>query len=55
MAALTASNHNPMCKTLYGRLRANGKSHKVALIALTRKLVTTLNAMIKSQQAFKTA
>lgn len=55
MAALTASTHNPTCKTFYNRLRTNGKPHKVALIALTRKLVTTLNAIIKSQQPFKTA
>jgi transposase len=55
MAALTASNHNPACKTFYDRLRANGKPHKAALIALARKLVTTLNAIIKSQEHFKTA
>jgi len=55
MAALTASTHNPPCKTFYNRLRTNGKPHKVALIALTRKLVTTLNAIIKSQKPFKTA
>ncbi len=55
MAALTASRHNPTFKVFYQRLRANGKPHKLALIAVLRKLVTTLNAMIKSRQPFKNA
>jgi len=37
------------------RLRANGKPHKLALVAVLRKLVTTLNAIIKSRQPFKIA
>ncbi len=53
MAALTASKHNPVFKTFYERLRANGKPHKVALVAVLRKLITTLNAMINSRQMFK--
>jgi transposase len=53
MAALTASRHNPTFKTFYQRLRADGKPHKVALIAVTRKLITTLNAIVKSQTLFK--
>ena len=53
MAALTASRHNPVFKVFYERLRANGKPHKLALIAVLRKLITTLNAMIKSRQPFK--
>jgi transposase len=52
MAALTASNHNPTFKAFYDRLRANGKPHKVALIAVLRKLITTLNAMINTRQMF---
>lgn len=54
MAALTASKHNPVFRTFYERLRANGKPHKLALVAVLRKLITTLNAMIKSRQTFKT-
>ncbi len=54
MAALTASKHNPVFRTFYERLRANGKPHKLALVAVLRKLVTTLNAMIKSRETFKT-
>lgn len=55
MAALTASKHNPVFKGFYDRLRANGKPHKLALIAVLRKLITTLNAMINSRQMFKIA
>lgn len=54
MAALTASRHNPTFKACYDRLRANGKPHKLALIAVTRKLLITLNAIIKDQTPFKT-
>jgi transposase len=53
MAAMTASKHNPTFKVFYERLRANGKPHKLALIAVLRKLVTTLNAIISSRQPFK--
>jgi transposase len=55
MAAFTASNHNPTFKRFYERLRSRGKPHKVALIAVIRKLIVTLNAMIKSDQTFKSA
>jgi transposase len=55
MAALTASKHNPTFKLFYERLRASGKPHKLALIAVLRKLVTALNAIIKSRQPFKIA
>ncbi len=55
MAALTASKHNPVFKAFYERLKANGKPHKLALVAVLRKLIITLNAMIKSRQSFKSA
>ena len=55
MAALTASKHNPVFNSFYERLRANGKPHKLALIAVLRKLVITLNAMISSRQTFRLA
>ena len=55
MAALAASRHNPVFKTFYDRLRQNGKPHKVALVAVIRKLITTLNAIINTDQPFKQA
>lgn len=53
MAALTASRHNPLFSALYQRLRQAGKPHKVALVAVTRKLVTTLNAMVRAGKPFQ--
>ena len=47
MAALVASRHNPVLRAFYQRLRAAGKPAKVALVAVMRKLLTTINAMLK--------
>lgn len=47
MAAVTAIRCNPVFKTFYARLRAVGKAPKVALTATMRKLLVTLNAMIR--------
>lgn len=55
MAALTAGRHNPVFRTLYERLRQAGKLHKLALIAVVRKFVTTLNAMIRAGKPFQPA
>jgi transposase len=55
MAALSASSHNPTFKAFYDRLRADGKPHKLAIVAVIRKLIVTLNAMVKARQTFKSA
>jgi len=47
MAALTAARHNPVLKAFYDRLRAAGKEAKVALIAVVRKMITILNALVR--------
>jgi transposase len=47
MAALSASRCNPILKAVYQRLRAAGKPHKVALVAVMRKLLVYLNAILK--------
>lgn len=47
MAALTASRRNPQIKSYYERLVATGKLPKVALVACMRKLLGTLNAMVR--------
>jgi transposase len=49
MAALVASRHNPVLADFYRRLRQLGKPAKVALVAVMRKLLTMLNAIIKHQ------
>ena len=48
MATLTAAFHNPVFKAFYQRLIKAGKLPKVALVACMRKLLTTLNAMVKT-------
>ena len=52
MAALVASHHNPLIKVFYDRLRAAGKSAKVALTACMRKLLTILNVMLRNGTRF---
>jgi len=48
MAALVASRRNPVFRVLYERLCAAGKPKKVALVAVMRKLIVTLNSMIRT-------
>lgn len=48
MAALSAAFRNPVFKAHYQRLITAGKLPKVALVACMRKLLTTLNAMVKT-------
>jgi transposase len=48
MAALSGSRCNPILKAVYQRLRAAGKAHKVALVAVMRKLLIHLNSLLKS-------
>ena len=45
-----ATQHNPVLKTYYLRLRAKGKEAKVALIACMRKLIVILNTMLTRNQ-----
>ena len=47
MAAMSASNWNPVLKTFHDRLRAAGKLPKVAIVAVMRKMITMLNAMVR--------
>ena len=47
MAALVASKHNPALRAMRARLKARGKPPKVALVALMRKLLTILNAILR--------
>ena len=52
MAARSAIRHNPVIKAFYERLSAQGKPHKVALVACMRKMLTILNAMARTQTAW---
>ena len=48
MATLSAVRYEPTIKAFYERLRAAGKPAKVALVACMRKLLSIINAVIKS-------
>ena len=52
MATLAARIHNPVIRAFYQRLRGNGKTYKVAMVACMRKLLTILNSMIKHGHAW---
>lgn len=52
MAAQTGYRHNPCLKPFYDRLRAKGKSHKQAVIACVAKLVSIMNAIVKTGMPF---
>jgi len=53
MGCLTAVRKNPALKAFYERLLAAGKRPKVALTACMRKLLTILNAMIKTETPWR--
>nr|PZN81996.1 MAG: IS110 family transposase [Acidobacteriota bacterium] len=55
MAALVACRHNPPLAAFYQRLRARGKRPKVALVAVMRKLLTLLNAIVKHRTPWQPA
>jgi len=53
MAALSAKKFNPVIKKFYERLIKQGKEKKVALTACMRKLLVILNAMMRSNQPWR--
>jgi transposase len=53
MAALVASRSNPTLRATYARLLKHGKPPKLALVALMRKILTTLNAMLRNAQPWQ--
>ena len=55
MAAMVARRCNRGLKTFFERLLAAGKSKMTALIAVARKLLTILNAILRDQKPWQTA
>jgi len=53
MAAMTARRCNPVLKTFYERLLAAGKPKMVAMIAVARKLLTILNAIVRDKKPWQ--
>ncbi|WP_368413435.1 transposase, partial [Dongia sp.] len=54
MATISAIRCNPIIKTFHQRLRSAGKPPKVAITACMRKLITTLNAIMRAKTPWKT-
>lgn len=52
MAALNAVRRDGSIKAFYQKLRTAGKPAKLALIAVARKLLTTLNAMMRDRKVY---
>jgi transposase len=55
MACLVAIRHNPPLRRFYRRLRDAGKPARLALVAVMRKLLTTLNAIIRDSRPWADA
>ncbi|MGF0164202.1 IS110 family transposase [Streptomyces albidoflavus] len=55
LSAQVASVHCPESKRFYQRKRAEGKSHKQAVLALARRRLNVLWALIRDHRVFETA
>ena len=55
MAGLSAARNDPSLRAFSDRLRAKGKAPKQAIIAVTRKLLIILNAMIRENRPYQPA
>jgi transposase len=55
MGAMTAIRWNPTLRTFYQRLRSAGKPKMVAIIAVARKLLTILNAILRDKTKWQNA
>jgi transposase len=53
MAALVAIRHNPEMKKVYERLRSQGKAAKIAIVAVMRRLLCIMNAMVRDNKPYK--
>jgi transposase len=55
MAAMVGRRHNPLLKAFFERLVTAGKPKMVALIAVARKLLTILNAILRDNRPWQPA
>ena len=53
LAALSSLKNSPASRAFYDRKRAEGKNHKQALIALARRRITTLWAMLRDRTTYQ--
>ena len=52
LAAFPASQYNPVLNAFYKKKRSEGKAHGTALGAVSRKLIYTIFALLKSGQSY---
>jgi transposase len=55
MASLSAARHNPALRIFHQRLISAGKPKMVALVAVARKLLTILNAILRDEKPWQHA
>lgn len=55
MGAMVAKRHNPVLKIFFDRLVAAGKPKMAAIIAVARKLLTILNAILRDNRPWQIA
>lgn len=55
LGAMVAARHNPTLKAFFERLVAAGKPKMVAIVAVARKLLTILNAILRDQKPWQNA
>lgn len=55
MAAIAAGRFNPVFKEVRSRMQTAGKKPKVIIVAIMRRLITALNAMLKNNTPWRTA
>ena len=53
MAAMVAVRYNKTIKSFYDNMLAKKKPFKIAITAVMRKILVTLNAMLKNNQQWK--
>lgn len=54
MAALVAIRWDPHWKAVYGKMRDDGKAAKTAIIAVARRMLVRINAMVKAGTSYQT-
>lgn len=52
MSALVAARYNDKMKAFYERLTSAGKAKNIALVAIMRKIIVCLNAMVRNNQLY---
>lgn len=53
MATLVGTKYNPVIRRFYQRLLENGKAKKVAIVACMRRLISIMNAILKTGRSWQ--